>query len=573
MLSVTVLSQRKPFIAARCPITSPAIDRIGWVTYRASIMAAKRLHAREEPESAPRSRRWAFAAGSLLIVAGALSAVLYYRMTGGDGYPLDDSWIHLAFARNVATGLCFGVTPGESTPGATSPLWVLLLAAGYVFGATHTIWPWALDAGVLAAAGILAAWLVHSLPYRPANEQPRRDAFYGLRSALCGLAIVLSAPLVWSAAGAMEVPLFCALIIGSLLAFAQANEARWRSAVLWGGLAGLAALARPEGLLMVVILPAVLLLYRRRAGIRSASVGLAVGVLVYLPSVVFCLTKTGRVFPNTFYAKTTALVSGAPSWQFMAHVLVFLYYNTLEALALMLLGLILAAILGGRRCLPKAVLAALAFTIGLPTAYASMGRTTLFAGFAGNFGRYLYPMIPLAIILGFWAMNQWAGMVRRTWAGLVAFVLALVAVAHGGIVTRQQADFYAHNVRDINRMQVRIAERLKATLPANSLVASNDVGAIAYLTELRVLDLVGLTSTEVLDALRAAGPSEEKRAQALVAILRERRPAALVVFPQWYPGVLRALGRRLETLLVCDNPQNITSGGNPLVAFRIHWER
>ena len=69
----------------------------------------------------------------------AVGIVLYgwqeSRATGGQvGFPLDDSWIHLQFARNVATGWGFSYNPGEPTPGSTAPLWTLLLAANGAVG-------------------------------------------------------------------------------------------------------------------------------------------------------------------------------------------------------------------------------------------------------------------------------------------------------------------------------------------------------------------------------------------------------------------------------------------------------
>ena len=44
------------------------------------------------------------------------------------GFPLDDAYIHLVYARNLAAGHGFAFNVGEPSIGTTSPLWTLLLA-------------------------------------------------------------------------------------------------------------------------------------------------------------------------------------------------------------------------------------------------------------------------------------------------------------------------------------------------------------------------------------------------------------------------------------------------------------
>ena len=45
-------------------------------------------------------------------------------------YPLDDTYIAMAMAKNFAAHAVWGVTPYEFTSAASTPLYVLLLAAG-----------------------------------------------------------------------------------------------------------------------------------------------------------------------------------------------------------------------------------------------------------------------------------------------------------------------------------------------------------------------------------------------------------------------------------------------------------
>ena len=62
-----------------------------------------------------------------LLLATALMWPLRHYLT-------DDTFIHLQYARNLATGHGLVFNPGERVYGCTSPLWVALIADGMAFG-------------------------------------------------------------------------------------------------------------------------------------------------------------------------------------------------------------------------------------------------------------------------------------------------------------------------------------------------------------------------------------------------------------------------------------------------------
>src|SRR5207302_940720 len=75
---------------------------------------------------------------ALVVVAAVLPLSLYllreHAIAGAAGFPLDDSWIHLQFARNLAEGAGFAYNPGVPVAGSTAPLWTLLLGAAVRVG-------------------------------------------------------------------------------------------------------------------------------------------------------------------------------------------------------------------------------------------------------------------------------------------------------------------------------------------------------------------------------------------------------------------------------------------------------
>src|SRR3989454_11432366 len=162
----------------------------------------------------------------LLVVALAVPlAVLLTserRIAGAAGFPLDDSWIHLQFARNIAEGAGFAYNPGVPVAGSTAPLWTLLLGAAVRAGGAQ-LWVAKL-LGI--ACTLVAALLTRRLALALGAERA------GARVA--GVALLWAGPVAWGALAGMEVGLAALLVAAALLAHARD---------LTGGSARLPALA------------------------------------------------------------------------------------------------------------------------------------------------------------------------------------------------------------------------------------------------------------------------------------------------------------------------------------------
>src|SRR5919108_3540092 len=95
----------------------------------------------------------------LVLAVGALVALWFLaaelRIAGQVGLPLDDSWIHLRFAENLATGHGFAINPGVPVAGSTAPLWTLLLAAAITLGLPGLVAAKTLGVAAYAATGLL----------------------------------------------------------------------------------------------------------------------------------------------------------------------------------------------------------------------------------------------------------------------------------------------------------------------------------------------------------------------------------------------------------------------------------
>ncbi len=73
----------------------------------------------------------------LAVIAGCfagLSAIYWTAVLvvcGGPGFPLDDSFIHLQFARNFYEHGQMAFKPGVPSSGSTAPMYAVLIAGAY----------------------------------------------------------------------------------------------------------------------------------------------------------------------------------------------------------------------------------------------------------------------------------------------------------------------------------------------------------------------------------------------------------------------------------------------------------
>ena len=475
----------------------------------------------------------------LVLAAVALAvAVLLVRerlIAGAAGFPLDDSWIHLHFARNLAEGAGFAYNPGVPVAGSTAPLWTLLLAAGArVAGASLVM---------VKTIGVAAAATAALLLRRAALAWGAPPA-----AALAGaIALAWSGPFAWGALSGMEVTLAALLVTATV--FAVARE-RFAVAALAGGLA---ALARPEA---VVLLPFVAL--ARRPTPRRLVLFAAIVLAVLVPFVIFCWATTGTPVPSTAAAKVEGGLLGRlvgvreparVTW--LDRPLAF----GIEWLAWLvrthpLLPLALPAIvLAWRRSRALGIVGLV--LLAHPLAMAILAP---YRGPGFQEGRYSIHLLPVAILMLTVAAVQSRRATLMSSIRVVYLAAALVTLAFA-------ADRYAWGVQNINAMQVHLGRWVDAHLPRTATLALNDVGAIAYFSRRPVLDLMGLVTPEIR-------PYRRQGEAGVLRFIAERCPDVVIVFPTWFPE-LTARRDLLTPIYRVRLPRNEVSGGPEMVVYRL----
>lgn len=493
--------------------------------------------------------------GALALTAAALAAALGFylqreRLIAGPvgllGFPLDDSWIHFQFARNLAEGHGFAYNPGVPVSGSTAPLWTLVLAALFKIGGANPAW--AKAAGVAGALG--AAWLARRLALAWTG-----DTALGLTAALV---TAWSAPMVWGALSGMEVTLAAFLVTAALVAHAG------RRAPLAAALAGLAALVRPESILLLPLLWLAGPLTARRSAIVWG-----VPALILLPWVAFNIRTTGTPLPATASAKIegglVGFLSGAREpavttflarpWQFEREWIAWLASVNVLLPVLLLPGLWVLWRRGGRAwALPASIL--LFHPLG-------MALLAPYRGPAFQEGRYSMQLLPLAVVVAVSAFVPLVAPVRAhpSWARVAcALMLAASLASLGPGATR-----YAWAVQNIDAMQVGLGRWVGAHTPAGARLALNDVGAIGYLGRREVVDVMGLVTPAII-------PFRRDGEAGVLRFLERACPDYLIVFPAWFPA-LSARADRFTPLHRVRLEHNTVAGADEMVVYETIWNR
>lgn len=511
-------------------------------------------------------RRWPWQVAVIVGATGlaALWGTYVERSVTAPGFPLDDTWIHLQFARNVAEGHGFSFNPGVPSSGSTAPLWTLLLAV-----------PLALGVPPIAAAKLLGLALV-AVTAVGAAALTRRLSGDALAGLLAGLAVAITPRMVWAGLSGMEVPLYTALVTLAVLAYARAAAAPHADRGLWALLAGLAGWARPETLVVAAVLATAWVLRGGRDAAHRRLVPRWWWPLVILfvtgaGFVVFNLWTGGRPLPNTFYAKNygmgaaVSMAEGRPLdalldlgryplnllgdsiwWQASHDGLLF---GAALAGVLGLLGAIgQAAPPGGRALVAVLVLTPIAKGLVAPQPIMLV-----------HDGRYVAHLLVLGLVVCACGVAVLARHARPAW--LVGALAAAGLVQIGG-ATAGAMETYAAEVRNINDLQMTTARWIAAHTAPDARIATNDIGAIAFVSRRFVLDTEGLVTPDAI---------WDKRMWRIDRFLERARPDLVVIFPEWYPY----LARRTDILTEVTrfSATKVIAGGESLVVYRTPWTR
>lgn len=428
----------------------------------------------------------------------AVSAAIAFK--SGPVPPMDDTYTHLVYGRTFLRGQPLHFNPGEPSSGFTSPIWLLPSALTAMAGTDVA------PAAIMAISALAACAAVALSGPGPGP-----------------ILLLLLGPLLFHSSSGMETGLACLAVVLVWRTVRSGRRANPRAGLLLAG----TVLARPELALLAVPLAIAAGKPRKRE--------LA---LLMLPSLVlgglwigWNLQATGLPLPSTFYAKQ----AGAAA------------YGLLPGLR----GLARSLVLGAALLLPAGAWAAYDLLrrrnpLGLVPALALLPALLLQPN---DFFQLRYHL-PWLTAFALSAGRLLAG--RRRLAALVA-----VSLVPGMLL------FASRRVRasaDVKAIDVGPARLLRQEAAAGSTVAAADVGAMGWISGLRVLDLDGLVTPAALPA--AGGRPDWNWLQ--------QRAEYLCAFPRQYSRIIEEAGENLVLLALFRSPSPVICGEERVAVYRIY---
>lgn len=436
-------------------------------------------------------------AGVLLALAVATAIVVPIEF--GDA-PQDDAYISYTYARNFARGHGLVYNAGEpAVEGYTNFLWTVGIGWGMRLGVDpERAVPWA---GLLFTVATVFATFALA----------RRLGSTAWFAALAALLFASRPTITVHAMGGMETPLFGLLVLLGLywrLGETRGTRTDWASSVALA----LAALTRPEGVLVYVLLELGELLWLlREHAAKRAELGPAIRqalrravpfALIVSIHLTWRHATYGGWVPNTFYAKVSpGLATWSDGLRYVGSGLLFFGPLFLAAPYFM-------------RSAPRFV-RSVRLCLWLSTLYTAY---VVYVGgdYIPSF-RFLWPVMPIWSALAATAAARLvepreAGPWRGLWPQRT-FTAAGVSVAFLALTIGHAWHEYVGGHRWVgmherHRALIAGGKMLKKVLPGDAWIAVTAAGRIPYFAERRTLDMMGLSDAHIARAAAMTEASE-----------------------------------------------------------------
>jgi hypothetical protein len=408
----------------------------------------------------------------------------------GQGFPLDDAWIHAVYGRSVATELSFTYNPGEPSTGATSLMWAVLLSLPHLF---------ATDTSAIVILIKIIGFICHIITillvfFALQYERNKNNA------ALAGAMLIGIHPdLVAAAVSGMEISLTSLTLALQLWTISK------RRYLAFSVVAAFAPLVRPELGAISISLAAGLFFTSMRKFSQKAFIGAIAGnLMAYGVMVVRNLVASDLPLPATFYAKVThADISLITSAVYRGFGLFLSQFPITDALVFVSIATIfsIAVLSMGRKAplLARMTLHANAYCNGIFLVIIQIVLIPVFDPTIFYHQRYLLPAMSLLLaatpgILLFLLERVFQG--RNLTALCTFFIFA--AVVSIGLDSGQRYQRLSNDTRNIDDVQVRVGKAL-SNANVDEVAWAVDAGAIRYFGSTYVVDLMGLNSVAMLD--------------------------------------------------------------------------
>ncbi len=462
-------------------------------------------------------------------------------------YPLDDTFIHLDIAKNLAQHGTWGITKNVFASASSSIFYTLLLAACFKIFTVNYFFPFIINciAGIILLI-VVQQWL----------KKQNINSFTQILILFC---LIFFTPLPTLIISGMEHTFQCLFVFLFVFKFSdwlQKNNSSNQktklpfSVYLYGMLV---TSIRFEGLFLIAVVCIILLFDKK---IITAFL---LGFISILPIVffgIYSIHEGSYFLPNSVLLKSET--QGVSFVTFMSNILIdkLTVSLTITALATQRLLIILPIIF---LLFYKKLKENIAYKIAL---IILIFVTLLHLSFAatGWFYRYeAYLIFCATIIISVIFYKYWKEFYTEIKSVRLILLLIIFALSFPFIL-RSGAAFTKAEQACVNiyEQQYQMAEFVKKYYP-QKVVAVNDIGAVSFLTDAKVLDLWGLGNIDIAKSKK----NNYWTPQFLDSISKSNNAKAAIIYDSWFDKDLLSKWKKVATWKI----QNNVICGDDTVSF------
>ncbi len=443
-------------------------------------------------------------------------------------YSMDDTYIHMAIARNIATTGTWGVVNYEFSSTSSSLLYPLLLAGIYKYISQSELVPLFINIIV----GILILYIIYRITLRYKLDRYLSILLY----ALAIFYIPLSALIITGMEHTLQIAIDLVYVLISLDLLFRKDTASRTDMVLISVLSVLVSMIRYEGMFLVFVVAIVFVLNRRYA---PAFVSL---FFCSLPVLIFGLYSVYH--GSNFLPNPLILKANRP--EFSPYGLVVFLKTWARNLSLAPHLLAIAAFLGigllhsRKSASPdREVKVFMAAVLGVIVVH------SMFVG-VGWFFRYEAYIMALGIVAAVLFLQQLE--LHKKHARVLKCLVVLIVFLP---LLWQSTDTLVRTVpatRNIYEQQYQMALFAHRYFDHEG-VALNDIGAVAYFADTRMLDLFGLASREVSLLKRTGAYTKDS----IRSLARANSIRLVIIYDSWFQGLIPDEWIKVGEWTIADN--------------------
>jgi hypothetical protein len=464
---------------------------------------------------------------ALIAVLAVLLPVLILMSALGKngfwGFPLDDPWIHLTFARNLAKYFSFSYFKNEMvTAGSTSPVYTALLSIGFFISNNEFILSYIL--------GILFLILSGMFIYKLSSHHFKKENVFAV---FVTAVFIADKWMNFISVSGMETTMYIFILLGCAYFYKK------KSSVMFAVFAGLIIWTRPDGVAFyaALIVDYVWLMFASKSDnnlvtfsskdYKKIAIIFSAFLLLYF---IMNLMLSGSLLPNTFNAKLTYYSPEFKSRSEFLKYEVWDYFTT-GAYGVVMAGFLLSVLMMLKDVFSKKYNSTILYT-GFIAALVFEYWYKL--PYAHRFGRYMMPVIPFFVLASAIGYREAFYLIGRYMKSKQVY-LALSAIVFGVMVILSVINYktasstYAEECKYINDRQVTAALWLKDNTKPDDVIATHDVGAIGFYSERKIVDIAGLITPELITKINTKDYGDY-----LVKFLKEKNVSYLAVLREWY---------------------------------------